>query len=311
MPKLLSCVMLVCLAATGCRSAETGQSLTDPALTAFVPADAVALAAIRMDQVRATPLYRKLESEKRLPQFSQFNPGTDLKEVLIASNGNDTLVASRGRFDVKIPESAQKSVYKGYTIYAGDQGGFTFIDKSIALAGTKPALRAAIDQYKSGTRSEAVRTLLGRARAIAGQNQIWAVSTGPGSIMTLPQRGNAANLSKIFQALEDTTFVADLRAGFHANLTGICKTEQDAKTLGDALRGLAGLGRLSVPENRPQLLRLYDGIQVDQQQRSIKVTAAIPADLIDQLLEMVSERPRLPRSRSSDSNPGSAPPRRP
>ena len=69
----------------------------------------------------------------------------------------------------------------------------------------------------------------------------------------------------------------------------------DAKNLGDAARGLVGLGRLSVPEKQPEMLRVWDGIKVDQQQRTVKITVAIPPDLIDKLIDLVGSEPRLHR----------------
>jgi hypothetical protein len=49
---------------------------------------------------------------------------------------------------------------------------------------------------------------------------------------------------------------------------------------------MVGLGRLNVPENRPELLRLFDGIKVEQKQRTIQVNVNISADLIDRMLQM-------------------------
>jgi hypothetical protein len=69
-------------------------------------------------------------------------------------------------------------------------------------------------------------------------------------------------------------------------MNGDCRTEQDAKTLGDAARGIVGLGRLSVPEGKPEMLRLFDGVKVDQKQNAILVDVNIPADLLDGLLQM-------------------------
>ena len=68
--------------------------------------------------------------------------------------------------------------------------------------------------------------------------------------------------------------------------TGDCRTEQDARTLGDAIRGLMSLGKLSVPQGSSELMRLYDSVQVDQQQKSVKLSANIAPDLIDKLLQL-------------------------
>ncbi|HET9319974.1 MAG TPA: hypothetical protein VFO27_09365, partial [Bryobacteraceae bacterium] len=91
------------------------------------------------------------------------------------------------------------------------------------------------------------------------------------------------------------TAAADLRTGLNGYISGVCRSEPDAKNLGDAARGLVGLGRLSVPENKPEMLRLWDGIKVDQQQRTINITVAVPQDLVDKLVDMLRTEPRLQR----------------
>ena len=91
--------------------------------------------------------------------------------------------------------------------------------------------------------------------------------------------------------MEKASGTADLRSGIVAIATGVCRTEPDAKTLGDTARGLVGLGRLSVPENQPEMLRLFDGFTVEQKQRSVQLNVNIPSDLIDRMLKLTETRP--------------------
>ena len=58
----------------------------------------------------------------------------------------------------------------------------------------------------------------------------------------------------------------------------------------DAVRGLVGLGRLNTPDNQPDLLKVWDGISVDQQGRSISLRAEMPQELVDRLVQMLSPR---------------------
>ena len=57
--------LLLCLVLAGCRGAVGTHSRIDPALTAFIPPYTLALAGVRVDQLRATPLYRKLAGEEK------------------------------------------------------------------------------------------------------------------------------------------------------------------------------------------------------------------------------------------------------
>jgi hypothetical protein len=310
------CIMLaVTLMTPGCNSAELGRTGIDATLAGLIPPDATMLAGARMDTIRLTPLYKKLLAQKRLDQLDEFarrtgfDPRRDVRELLIGSNGKDSIVAARGTFNARAFEGVTKSSYKGYTLYTRDAGGVALIDGSTAVAGNLPALHAALDRYQAGSRSGPVE-LLSRARQIPPENQIWSVSSGFESFITgaIPQAGNAANVGRILQSLENTTAAADFRTGVNGFLNGLCRTEADAKNLGDAARGLAGLGRLSVPENQPELLRLWDGIQVEQQQRTVKITIVVPENLLEKLIDLMGTQPKLsvPISQPASAQPRSA-----
>jgi hypothetical protein len=52
------------------------------------------------------------------------------------------------------------------------------------------------------------------------------------------------------------------------------------------LKGIIGLGRLSTPDNKPDLLKLYDAIEVEQVQNKVTVTAHLPPDLADRFVDL-------------------------
>jgi hypothetical protein len=264
--------LFLCLAIEGCGGR------VHSAWTAFVPPDTMALVGVRLDQLQATPAYRKLAGQHRLPRFDEFrsdtgvDPERDIRELLLAYDGQNALWIARGTFQLKQAGSPRN-------------GSFTVIDKDTALAGPPAVVRAAIDRYKSG-RGSAPGSLLSRVQALTGDPQIWAVTSGWTGLPpeTLRQMGNAANLDRVLRSTESTTLTADLRAGLHAVLAAECRNEGDGLNLSAELRGLLGLMR-SVPKNRPDLLRALDGIQVTQQGRSVKVNVDLPQDLFDRLLD--------------------------
>jgi hypothetical protein len=290
-------VVLISLVAAGCGSALTGRASVDSTLAALMPPDTTMLVGVRMETLRTTSLYQKVlasQSLQRLDDFARetgFDPRRDVRELLIGSNGKDVVIAARGTFRETNFEGLTKQTYKGYTLYVRDQGGVALVDGSTAVAGTLPALHVVLDRYKSGDRTRP-DDLLTRARQIPAQNQIWSVSNGFENLLTtrVPETGNLGNAGRILRSLENTTVVADFRTGVNGSLTGLCRSEQDAKNLGDAARGLIGLGRLSVPEKQPELLALWDGIKVDQQQRTVNITVAVREDLVEKLLDLFGTR---------------------
>jgi hypothetical protein len=264
--------LFLCLALEGCRGR------VDSAWTALVPPDTVALAGVRLYQLRATPVYRKLASQHRLPRFDEFrnetgiDPERDIRELLLAYDGQNALWIARGAFRMKPPGSPRNN-------------SIAIIDKYTALAGPAPVVHAAIERYKSG-RSGAPGSLVARVEALPGDPQIWVVTNGWTGLRpeTLREMGNAANLDRVLRSAESTTLTVDLRAGLHAAMAADCRTEPDALNLSAELRGLLGLAR-GVPRNRPDLLRAFDDVQVTQQGRSVKVNADIPLDLVERLLD--------------------------
>jgi hypothetical protein len=288
MSSRIALLLLLCLALAGCRPATRAH--IDPNLAAFIPSDTLALAGIHVAKLRATSLYRTLASEHRLPHFDPFNsetgidPVRDIRELLLANDGKNTLVMARGTFETA-PAAPKISVYQGYTLYGnGGNAAFTPIDKSTVLGGPVAAVRAAIDRYKNGNRGSAA-LLIARAEALPASAQIWAVAQGwtgfaPG---TLREMGNAANLNRILQSVADASLTTGFDSGVHAEATLDCRTEQDSKMLAETLRAMATLGRLGVPKNEPDLLRAFDGIQVIEQARSVRVTVDIPEDVAEKL----------------------------
>ncbi len=281
-------------ALTACHPAGTRRTSIDATLAALVPSDATMLAGVHMDALRTTPLFQKLVAGRSLPQLdafareSGFDPRRDVRELLMVSDGKDTLIAARGTFSQGGWAGLAKQSYKGVTLYTQGERGAAFVDSSTAIAGTLPAVKRALDRHQSGGRS-GPEELLERARQISSQYQIWSVSNGFENFLTsaIPEAGNAANAGRILRSLENTTIAADLRTGVNAYLTGICPSDEEAKNLSDAARGLIGLARLSVPAKQPELLRLWDGIKVDQQQRTVNITVAVPEDLVEKMLDLL------------------------
>jgi hypothetical protein len=243
----------------------------------------VALAGADLDRLRASPLYGQLAAENRLPNLNDFFPATglssdhDLRQVLLASDGTQVLAIARGNFPTKSPGSVVAS-RDGRTVTA-------YLDRATALAGPDPLVRAAIDRYKKGARQPPA-DLLARAQALPSDVPAWAVlADWPGlRPNTLRHLGNAANLDRILRSVEGATLTADLRSGLHFIALGDCRTEASAQSLSESLRGLAGIARLRIRPNQPDLLRAYDGLQVRQEGRSVRLSLDIPPDLADKLV---------------------------
>jgi len=68
--------------------------------------------------------------------------------------------------------------------------------------------------------------------------------------------------------------------------TGNCASDQDAKSLYDALKALSGLGRLAIPKDRPEEGRMLDGLRVTQDAHKVNIHIEEPEELVGSLLDL-------------------------
>jgi len=291
--------LLVCLALTGCRPKQSASLHVSPVLEGLVPSDTVVVLGVNLAAIRDTTIYQKLITRVPLPQLDRFaqetglDPRKDLSEILLCSNGKSALLLVRGKFHTSDLEARFKSKgvmpsnYKGHNLFGDDRAAITFLDDSSAVAGPPVDLRALLDQ--SGVKGlglpAPLRDLL---RTLPAGDQVYAALTGgvENLNLPLPREGNLGNVLQALRSVDSATIGMNLSQGMDAVAVVNCNTERDAKFVHDLVRGLVGFGRLNTPDNQPDLLKLYDAIQVTQQQAQTKVTANVPQQLADKFLDL-------------------------
>jgi hypothetical protein len=285
-------------------SAASAQPRVDNVLERMVPPGATSLVGGHMDQIKQTEVYKKLLATQNLGQIDQFasdtgfDPRRDVRELLFTTNAQGSVMLARGTFHLNAAtlKGVKKTRHGQYDIWGQGGNGFCILDPTLAAAGDIPAVEAALDEWNSGTHT-AAQPLLARASGVNPQSQLWGISIGMGNFLAdhPPAANSGLDFSKIFSSLHDYWFQADFSAGMRAEVHGTTGTEKSAISLRDAVRGLVGLGRLNVPENQPELLKVWDAITVDQQGRSISLHADIAQDLIDKMVLMLNAIPAGPR----------------
>ncbi len=269
----------------------------DNVLIRMVPPGATSLVGAHMDQLVASPIYQKLVAQQRLPQLDQFarttgfDPRTDVREILLITIPTGTVLVARGKFNLKQdPAPGMKFVQHGqYSVRTLETNGYCILDSTLAAAGELNSVYAVLDEWKSGGHKGAP-SLLATVGSVNEQTPLWGVSTGFATFLAgnLPRTGNGIDFSSIFRGIESTWFSATVASGFQAGIHCTTANEKDAVNLRDTAKGLVGLGRLSVPENKPDLLRFWDGITVEQVGRAFTLNADISVDLIDEMVQMLS-----------------------
>ena len=108
-----------------------------------------------------------------------------------------------------------------------------------------------------------------------------------GGAIDLPLTGNLQNANKILGLVGSGTFYFDFTNGLQGTLTGVAANPQDAQQVHDGLQGFLGLGRMMTPKTRPELARIFDGIQVVQEGQRVSVKITEPEDLAGTLIDML------------------------
>jgi hypothetical protein len=286
-----------------------GAPRIDNVLIRMVPPGPTSLVGAHMDQLTASDLYQKMIAQQKLPQIDRFaretgfDPRHDVREILMVYGPQGTVLLARGNFNLKQdPVAGMKVVRHGQYIIrtlpppsgsaAGTTApsGFCVLDSSLAVAGEVPAVEAALDEWEQKGAHKAADTLLATVNDVNEQAALWGVSTGFAKFLAgnLPGAGNGLDFSAIFRGIESSWFSASVGSGLQASIHCTTATEKDAMNLRDAAKGLIGFGRLSVPQNKPDLLRFWDAFTVDQAGRSFTLNADISGDLIDQMVQFLS-----------------------
>jgi hypothetical protein len=267
----------VCLFAAlcGCGPHRPPSVKIDPALATLVPSDTVLLAGVKMEALRAMPLYRSLGS----PAALLSGTGLDLDkvwEILAVSNGRRTAILARGKFSdtgleprLDIP-GATRTTYKGYALTATDSLAVAFMNPSTAVAGRPDAVRAILDDR--GQSSGPPPGLEKQIELIGPENQIWAVGAGSAELaQAAPHTGNLANLGTALRMVETFRIGAQAGAGLRIAATARCRNEQDAGSLSGALRFFAMLAGLK-PSN---------GVHIESSGADVRIDADIPPETIE------------------------------
>ena len=291
----ISCLIICALALAGCVKTVPGPKI-DPALASLIPPDTILLAGARLDQLQKTPIYQKHLASRPFPLIDDFPQQIglqvrreDLWELLLISDGKQSVVLGRGKFaneaEPRIDKpGAQRFGYKGLTLAGDEREAVLLLSPSVIGFGATPALRSLIDNKGKGNGPPA--NLAAQLKEMPADAILWAAYGG--GVNTLPFKlpGDLANFNKIVGSIQSGSAYLNFGTGITGLATGTCGTDEDAKTLYDALRALSGLARLATPRERPEQGRLLDGLRITQESHKVNIHIDEPEELMDTLLNL-------------------------
>jgi len=291
--KQASCILLA-LALAGCVRTPPGPKI-DPALSSLIPPDTILLAGARLDQIQKTSFYQKHLVHRPVPVMDDFPEQIglnvqrkDLWELLYISDGKQSVVLGRGKFADEAEPRIERPGwtrfgYRGYNLVGDERAAVLLVSPTVIGLGPTAALRSLIDNKSKSNGPPA--SLAEQLKQMPAEAVLWAAYGGGIRALPFGLPGDMANINRIIASIQTGSIYFDLRAGIKGLATGTCATEQDAKSLYDALRALTGLGRLAISKDKPEQAKMLDGIRVTQESRKVNVHIDEPEELAGPLLD--------------------------
>ena len=293
-------VIAVVVGSLGCSNNQHAGASLDSAFSDGISSDVQTLVSVKLDQVKASELYRRHQQLLDLPQFNDLalraglDPRRDITSLCMIWDGKHLVLLAKGAFaNAKLEEKliangAQRVPYKNYSLLTHGPDSVAFPKPGFAVASSTGAVQSELDllSSKGGGIPDEVKA---RLADVPSDSQIWVVSRGglPGANFPLRSDFESA-LSNFASFVTGTSLSIRFDAGSHLLSRVICKSPEGAQRVNDAMRGLIGLARLSTKDNELDLLRLWDSVSVTKDQQFVRVQADLPADLSDKLIDQIA-----------------------
>lgn len=259
MRRILPFILL--LSFTACnKSFEKGVE-PDKKLVRYLPPNATLLAGLNVQELTASPLYRRHAQDIDQHLFEEVraqlgvDPRKDVSEALFTWDSRDPIVLAHGRFEGLRDKSRVLLPKPDVLVVAPKLPG-----QDTELS---PAMRQRLEQVPKG-------------------DQLWIVSSQGLPLNSLPtSSGTRSALSNISNNIQAFSIGIGADEGVRLRGEFVCDSDAGAKRVHDALRGLIGMGRLMTRDDQLPLLKLYDAIQVDQDRSLVHVHADLDANEAD------------------------------
>lgn len=315
--QLRSMILSVVLSASAAFSA-------DSALLSLVMPEARVVAGIDVERAKESFLGKKMleAMDSKDSDFAKFvamtgfDPRRDLREVVIAATDANTknppaLIVVRGVFDtsringfLKVSGAATSEMLSGIEYFtkkdSKDDMGFAFLDGTVAVAGPRASVRAAL-QRRSGSGAGLNGSTYAKVQDLSKSNDMWFVTSIPVAELqnALPgansggkKQGPAGMMGgDAFKGIEQAAM--GVRFGSESmDLTAetVSLTEKDATGLADVVRFLSTMVQMN--RENPDVKGLaaaLDTMKISTDARTTRVTLSLPMAEIE---KMIKQGPR-------------------
>ncbi|HVS33080.1 MAG TPA: hypothetical protein VMS98_16660, partial [Thermoanaerobaculia bacterium] len=282
----------------------------------MVPADAVTVGVVHLDQLRTSPLSStlfqhtdKISADGEAARFlteAGLQPARDVDRLVVATSPRtrfgreaEVLVIAEGRFSVDrlgkalLTRGAEKKSASNvaYFVHPGakdenHKGAVAFISDSLTILGSEDAVIEALATRASGGSGFTTASLLGQdAGRVDPAATAWAVVD-----VTRAQRltggarvpsGKGQSGEALGAALRSVSTVAlwaiDTGDALKLGAFGLSNDDETLMLLEDTIRGALAAMRLSVREKSPEMVSVLRRFDVKRNADGITINGSIPA----------------------------------
>jgi len=284
----------------------------------LVPENATTVGFVRVADLRSNPFQLrvfeeadKLSSDGEGGRFlaeAGLNLREDVDAVVACTTASDegrgrSLVLFEGRFDptrlaaaVVKRGAAPKSVGGAEYYLLKDeshgehgQGAIAFVSTHLVVAGSEPAVIAALsDRAAGGTGFSSGKGLGRELHRVDPAATAWVlVDVEKSRRAAASLRGGEGPAAGVVSALRSVSLIA-MEATVESDAlavkaTGLSSDEETRGLLEDTLRGLTAAWRLAAQEKSPQLVAVIRKFQVSRDDEGVTISGKLPGDLIRSL----------------------------
>jgi hypothetical protein len=297
--RLYICSFIVlAVALVSCNRNNSAGVEVDSKLRGYILPKSKVLAGVDLDKIKQTDFFKRHQTQLALPQLNELpqeigmDPRRDLSTFLFAWNGTDAIVMTRGNYssdqlEKRLSSMGQAEKYNKFTLYGDGKRDVVFLPKGIALVGSAPLLKKAMNDDATGS-GEIPEDLQPQLAHVPKTAQVWEVSSGVIPLAGMPIRNDTASLlSNIAGYIDGSAVGITLTTGVALDAHISCISEEGATRVHDALLGVIGFARLSTRDNELDQLKIWDSIKVDKQAKEVHVTADLPAELADKVIALM------------------------
>jgi hypothetical protein len=276
----------------------------DPMLLNLLPPDAKVVGGVNVEQAKGTQFGQYILNQmqtadahlQELVALTGFDPRRDVRELLVASNGNPQghtgLALARGNFDVvKITGAAAQhgavtEVYGNTTIIedSKQEGGMAFLNSTTVAAGDLASVKGAIDRQTMAQPLPAA--ILVKINQWSTSQDAWGVSAvPPASLVPTDNKAGAPNNPMINAAQSVQQAAGGVKFGGNVVFSGeaTCDTAQNASTMADLARLMVNIAQMQAGSD-PNAAALVKSTTVTTAGNVVNISASLPQDMFIQLI---------------------------